>query len=147
MNGCKGHVVLGTFAGMFFWWASIVLYWGQRREGIEVYLLGLLPVLPLCLVLGWVIDRFGIIKSWRVRAAAGYGLNWLAQITWFYSTEEASFAKGIRLGTWGPFVLGAMAVSWVNLFILVIILLLRGYFTRKGNKNLGPRSSNLSSIS
>ena len=133
MKWRKGNITLTFFAGMFFWWAIIVLYLSLRWEGPEVYLRGLFPALPLCLLLAWGIDGVGI-KSWWLRGAAGYGLNWLAQIMWRNSTDAVSITKGIRLGTDGPFVIGAMAVSWVNLLGLVIILLLREHFVSKGNR-------------
>lgn len=128
MNWYDRHAALVTFAGMFFWWASLVLYVSQRWEGIGVYLRGLFPALPLCLLLGWGIDRVGIIKSWRWRAAAGYGLNWLAQTMWLYSTKAACVERGIRSWPEGPFMLGAFAVSWGNLVALVIILWRRGHW-------------------
>ncbi len=131
MDWYNRHAALATFAGMFIWWASVVLYFSQRWEGIGVYLIGLLPALPLCLLLGWGIGKVGIIKSWRGRAAAGYGLNWLAHTMWRYSTEAASIARGIRFGTDGPFVLGALAVTWINLVALLIILFGREHLHQK----------------
>jgi hypothetical protein len=139
MNWYKRHTAFATFVGMFFWWAAIVLYFSQRWEGVGVYLVGLFPALPLCLVLGWGIDRVGIIKSWRGRAAIGYGLNWLAQMMWASSTHAECIARGIHFGTDGPFVLGAMAVTWVNLLLLMIIVFKLDSFKKKDNLSNVPR--------
>jgi hypothetical protein len=117
----ESHAALATFSGMFFWWAVFVLYISNRWEGISVYLIGLLPALALCLLIGWSADRWRFIESWRKRTTLGWGLVLVAHTVWLYATKAAARTRNIEFGTDGPLVIGGIA-TWVNVVALLILL-------------------------
>lgn len=120
-NFLNRNATLKTFSGMFFWWAAIVLYMSNQWEGITVYLVGLFPVLTVCLLICWCADR--MFESWRKRSTLGWGLVVLAYVGWIFATRTAAKTRGIEFGSDGPFMVGGIAV-WINLVALLVLLII-----------------------